>query len=292
MLDDYKDNDFYKYAKNLKRYYHAYIFEVDDINNSFPLILSFAKMIICSNHYTNNESCLDCNICHLIDNNTYSDLKIIEPDGISIKKEQIQALQQSLSLKSSNNTNQVYIIKESDKMNPSASNSLLKFIEEPEEGIYAILITTDRNQILPTIISRCNLISLSTKKNDNYQEEDIITIANFLKKNYEDKENTLPYVKSLFLDKYDERDKILEAFNLMEMELSLLINEKYGVKNTSNEEIYDIIKTNLQIIPLSKLISYLDKIVKFKNMLILTPNLNINLFMDRFVIELSEVEVI
>ena len=292
MLDDYKDNDFYKYAKNLKRYYHAYIFEVDDINNSFPLILSFAKMIICSNHYTNNESCLDCNICHLIDNNTYSDLKIIEPDGISIKKEQIQALQQSLSLKSSNNTNQVYIIKESDKMNPSASNSLLKFIEEPEEGIYAILITTDRNQILPTIISRCNLISLSTKKSDNYQEEDIITIANFLKKNYEDKENTLPYVKSLFLDKYDERDKILEAFNLMEMELSLLINEKYGVKNTSNEEIYDIIKTNLQIIPLSKLISYLDKIVKFKNMLILTPNLNINLFMDRFVIELSEVEVI
>ena len=292
MLDDYKDNDFYKYAKNLKRYYHAYIFEVDDINNSFPLILSFAKMIICSNHYTNNESCLDCNICHLIDNNTYPDLKIIEPDGISIKKEQIQALQQSLSLKSSNNTNQVYIIKESDKMNPSASNSLLKFIEEPEEGIYAILITTDRNQILPTIISRCNLISLSTKKNDNYQEEDIITIANFLKKNYEDKENTLPYVKSLFLDKYDERDKILEAFNLMEMELSLLINEKYGVKNTSNEEIYDIIKTNLQIIPLSKLISYLDKIVKFKNMLILTPNLNINLFMDRFVIELSEVEVI
>ena len=292
MLDDYKDNDFYKYAKNLKRYYHAYIFEVDDINNSFPLILSFAKMIICSNHYTNNESCLDCNICHLIDNNTYPDLKIIEPDGISIKKEQIQALQQSLSLKSSNNTNQVYIIKESDKMNPSASNSLLKFIEEPEEGIYAILITTDRNQILPTIISRCNLISLSTKKNDNYQEEDIITIANFLKKNYEDKENTLPYVKSLFLDKYDERDKILEAFNLMELELSLLINEKYGVKNTSNEEIYDIIKTNLQIIPLSKLISYLDKIVKFKNMLILTPNLNINLFMDRFVIELSEVEVI
>ena len=138
MLDDYKDNDFYKYAKNLKRYYHAYIFEVDDINNSFPLILSFAKMIICSNHYTNNESCLDCNICHLIDNNTYPDLKIIEPDGISIKKEQIQALQQSLSLKSSNNTNQVYIIKESDKMNPSASNSLLKFIEEPEEGIYAI----------------------------------------------------------------------------------------------------------------------------------------------------------
>ena len=52
-------------------------------------------------------------------------------------------------------------------MNPSSSNSLLKFIEEPEEGIYGILITTDRSKLLPTILSRCNLISLKSSKKIN-----------------------------------------------------------------------------------------------------------------------------
>ena len=54
MLDDYKDNNFYNYASNLKKYYHAYLFEVDSITDNYPLILAFAKMIICKNHYKNN----------------------------------------------------------------------------------------------------------------------------------------------------------------------------------------------------------------------------------------------
>ena len=165
MLDDYKDNKFYNYFKNLKNYYHAYLFEVDNLELNLPFILAFSKMLICKNHYTNKEKCESCNICHLIDKNYYEDLKIIEPDGISIKKEQILNLQKELSLKSSNNTNQVYIIEYADKLNLSAANSLLKFIEEPMEGIIGILITTDIKQILPTIISRCSVFSLKSSKN-------------------------------------------------------------------------------------------------------------------------------
>ena len=181
MLDDYKDNRFYQYAKNLKKYYHAYIFEVDSYEDNYPLILAFAKTIICKDHYNNKEKCNNCNICHLIDNNYYPDLKVIEPDGASIKKEQVLALQKDLSLKSSNNTNQVYIIKEANKMNLSAANSLLKFIEEPVEGIYGILITDDRKQIISTILSRCNLISLKNAKTPEYLEEDINRGCKFIK---------------------------------------------------------------------------------------------------------------
>lgn len=292
MLDDYQDNDFYKYAQNLKNYYHAYIFEVDNIKESFPLILAFVKMLICKNHYTNNKSCLDCNICHLIDNNTYSDLKIIEPDGMSIKKEQIQDIQKSLSLKSSSNMNQVYIIKEAEKMNPSASNSLLKFIEEPEDGIYAILITENRTQILPTIMSRCNLISLSIKDKENYDIEEIKNLTEFITRLIKEKENFFPYIKSLFLDKYMDRDSIVKAFNIMEVILFSKINDYYGIKNMQNTEFYDIIKENLNEIALNDLIFYLEKVVKFKNMLVTTLNLNLNLFMDRFVIEISKIEVV
>ena len=191
MLDDYKNNKFYNYAKNLKKYFHAYIFEVDDIETSYPLILAFIKMIICPNHYTNNKSCLDCNICHLIDENYYEDLKVIETTDKIIKKEQITKLQQELSLKSSNNTNQVYVIKEADKMNLNAANSLLKFIEEPEENIYGILITTNKKSLLSTILSRCQIIELKVEKETNYNLEDINNSLSFLTLIHEEKENSI-----------------------------------------------------------------------------------------------------
>ena len=292
MLDDFKDNEFYKYASNLKKYYHAYIFEVSSITSSFPIILAFAKMLICKNHYTNNSKCCDCNICHLVDENYYADLKIIEPDGAFIKKEQIQMIEQELSLKSSNDTNQVYIIKYADKMNQSASNSLLKFIEEPEPGIYAILVTENKNNILPTILSRCNLITLNVKEDTIYNEEDIKNLTNFLALIVKEKENSLPYTKSKFLDIYKTRDDIIKAFNMLEVIISSEINRKYGINSVPTFPFCDIIKTTLGDISLNDLIFYLEVIVRFKNDLVVTPNLNLNLLMDRFVIEMSRVEVI
>lgn len=287
MLDDFKDNKFYDYAKNLKKYYHAYLFEVDSIDDNYPLILAFAKMMICKNHYTNKSNCNNCNICHLIDENYYEDLKIIEPDGISIKKDQILELQKKLSLKSSNNTNQVYIIKEANKLNPSAANSLLKFIEEPEEGIYAILITTDRKQIIETILSRCNLISLKSNKNQEYDLEEIKNIIDIINLIHHKKEDSLAYLKENFFSIYTTRDEVIKCFNLMEVVLDTMINLIYKTRTTLNSSICDIIESSLKEISIEDLIFYLSKIIKFKNKLIIVNNLNLNLFMDRFIIEIS-----
>lgn len=289
MLDDFKNNSFYKYAVNLKKYYHAYLFEVDDIENSYPLILSFAKMIICKNHYTNNEKCNDCNICHLIDNNTYSDFKVVETSGQNIKKEQILELQKSLSLKSSNNTNQVYIIKEADKMNLSASNSILKFIEEPEDGIYGILITTNRKQLLDTILSRCILISLKLNKKIDYENTDIEHLSYFIKMLLNNKSNELPYVKQDFFKYYETRDDVVRAFNIMEVILDYKIQLNYKTKKIEKNDFCDIIDSNLGNISNIDLINLLDKIVIYKDKLINVINLNLNLLMDRFVIDISEV---
>ena len=99
MLDDYKETEFYTYANSLTNYFHAYLFEVNNIENSYPLILAFVKNIICPNHYTNKLNCLDCNICHLIDENYYEDVKVIEPVGKIIKKEQILEVQKQLGFK-------------------------------------------------------------------------------------------------------------------------------------------------------------------------------------------------
>ena len=245
MLDDFKNNSFYKYAKELKKIYHAYIFEVDDINNSFPLILAFAKMIICKNHYTNSNNCHDCNICNLINNNSYADLKILEPTGITIKKEQILELKKSLSLKSFNDTNQVYIIKNAEKLNPSAANSLLKFIEEPLDGVYAILITTNKKQLLTTIISRCIVINLKENNPLEYDLEEVNNLSKYLNLIITKKENSLPYTNQMFLQYYSTRDKVIEAFDLLEVILDILIKNYYQIDLKQSKEIYDMISQNI-----------------------------------------------
>ena len=286
MLEDFKDNKFYDYAINLKKYYHAYIFEVDDVEKSFSLILAFSKMIICKNHYHDNKNCKDCNICHLIDNKTYSDLKILEPDGSMIKKDQILDLQKSLSLKSSNDTNQVYIIKYAEKMNLNASNSLLKFIEEPENGIYGILITTNRKELLSTINSRCILISLKNNNEVNYEKDDLINITNFINLLYKRKEDSIAYLKCDFFKFYDKREDILKAFDLMEFILDTKIKLYYQKDTLINPLVYDIINSNLNDLDIFKIIKCLDKVIEYKNKLLNVIYVNLNLLMDRFVIDL------
>ena len=57
----------------------------------------------------------------------------------------------------------VFIIHDADKLNQKTSNMLLKFIEEPEgEDVHGIFITTDPSNILPTIVSRCNLVGFKS----------------------------------------------------------------------------------------------------------------------------------
>lgn len=284
MLDDFKDNKFYEYACNLKKYFHAYIFEVSDIDSTYPLILAFAKMIICKNHLTNNKQC-DCNICHLIDENYYNDLKVIEPDGKQIRKEQIKQLQNDFSLKSANDTNQVYIIKEAEKMNDSASNSLLKFIEEPASNIYAILITTSRDSLLPTIISRCQIIELNLTNKLTYIEEDYQNNLKFLKLLQKEKENTLAYLKSSYFSIYQTREDVLKSFKILEIILDKEINRRNNI--ISDFAYYNLLANELKNFSLEELIFYLNKIINYHDKLIKNPYLNLNLFMDRLVIEIS-----
>ena len=289
MLEDFKTNSFYDYAKNIKKYFHAYLFEVNDIEKSYPLILAFAKTIICKQHYQNNKECQDCNICSLIDKNYYEDLKIIEPETSMIKKDQIIELKKNFSLKSSNDNNRVYIIKKAECLNASASNSLLKFIEEPENNIYGILITTNKKQILPTIISRCICISLNSKTKIEISEEETNNLVNFLKKLNDDKADILPYLKQQFFSFYETREQILNAFLVMELILDTSIHMYYQKDTILSKKLCDIIENSLRDVSIENKINLLDKVVKYRNKLFNVINLNLNLFMDRFVIEISEV---
>jgi len=182
MLDDYKENQkiSYRILKNSvkkNRNSHAYLFETRGYGKSLDFAIAFAKYLLCPNHHANKEESKDCFVCNQIEATSFPELKIIEPDGATIKKEQLLELKDEFNKKSINSDKKVYIINGAEKLNPSSSNSLLKFLEEPEENIVAILITDNKFQLLDTIISRCQIVTLNNFINtDNYIEG----IANLL----------------------------------------------------------------------------------------------------------------
>lgn len=137
---------------------HAYLIELNDYEADMKYIFDFIKMIICNIEYSELDK--ENNIIRLIDDNNYPDIKIIEPDGATIKKGQMIDLQKDYSNKSLLDGKRIYVVREADKLNPASANTILKFLEEPEEDIIAILLTQNRYKILETILSRCQILTI------------------------------------------------------------------------------------------------------------------------------------
>lgn len=167
---------------NFNKISHAYMIEVNNYDTDFRCVLDFVKLILCSKtpKNLNNESCTDCNICNQVDNNIYIDLKIIEADGNAIKKKQLLELQEEYQNKSLLGNKRIYIIKEAEKLNDSSANTILKFLEEPEDDIIAILVTTNRYKVIETILSRCQILSVQDNDNSYGITDNIVDLIGFI----------------------------------------------------------------------------------------------------------------
>ena len=137
---------------------HAYLIELNNYEEDMKYVYDFIKMILCNIEYSDLEK--ENNIIKLINDNNYPDIKIIEPEGSTIKKSQMIDLQKDYSNKSLLDSKRIYVVKEADKLNVASANTILKFLEEPEDGIIAILLTTNRYKIIETILSRCQILTI------------------------------------------------------------------------------------------------------------------------------------
>lgn len=138
---------------------HAYLLEGMRGTGKRDTGLLIAKALLCLSPSNGCKPCESCINCRRINSGNHPDVHIIEPEGLSIKKQQIKELQEEFSKKGVESSRKVYIIVHADKMSISASNSLLKFLEEPNSQTVALLITEQNQQILPTILSRCQILS-------------------------------------------------------------------------------------------------------------------------------------
>jgi DNA polymerase III subunit delta' len=137
---------------------HAYLFEGQRGTGKKAMSLLLAKSLFCL-HRSGIKPCNECRNCRRIDSGNHPDVHVIEPDGQSIKKEQIEMLQQEFAKMAVESDRKLYIIEHADKMTTNAANSLLKFLEEPRPGTVAILLTEQYHRLLETIISRCQVFS-------------------------------------------------------------------------------------------------------------------------------------
>lgn len=142
-------------ARKKDKLVHAYLFEGDSGTGTLEAAKYFAMMLLCEEE---NAPCLKCRTCERIEFNSHLNVVLIEPFADMIRKEQIENLMHDFSLTALERGPQIYIIKDADKMNASAANSLLKFLEEPAPNHYAVLLTTNHKKMLDTIISRCQFI--------------------------------------------------------------------------------------------------------------------------------------
>ena len=285
---------------------HAYLINTNGYHKGFDFAKAFAKYLLCPNNETGSH---ECSVCHLIDNNSYSEFKVIEADGLWIKKEQTDELQEMFSMKSLSDR-KVYIINGVENLNISASNSILKFLEEPEEGIVAILITDNIYKVLGTIVSRCQVINLNNVQvksddmllnvgNQLYNDSDKINefvndsesiskighVIDFIEYLYSNKLDTLVYINKYWNDFFKGKDDYLFAFNIMIMFYSDVINYKMG-----NDIILSEFKSNIEKF------SELDYniINKILNLIMevredLYSNVNLNLLMDKFIIKMEAI---
>lgn len=136
---------------------HAYLFEGDTGTGKKEFGLWMAKHVFCTN-LIDDTPCNQCNNCLRINDNEHPDVLRVAPDGQTIKVDQIRALKAEFSKSGVETAQKVFLIEQADKMSIGAANSLLKFLEEPEGKILAILETTSLAKILPTIQSRCQVL--------------------------------------------------------------------------------------------------------------------------------------
>ena len=138
---------------------HAYLLEGIRGTGKREIALLLTKALFCEAIIDQYKPCEECSNCRRINHGNHPDVHIVEPEGLSIKVDQIRHLQVEFSKKGLESLKKVYLLIHADKMSGSASNSLLKFLEEPNPGTVAFLLTEQPQKILPTILSRCQILT-------------------------------------------------------------------------------------------------------------------------------------
>ncbi|MGB7770024.1 MAG: hypothetical protein WBN22_14395 [Verrucomicrobiia bacterium] len=148
---------------------HAYLFTGHQLEELELSARTLAKTLNCQDPVKTGgvatDCCDACPSCRKIDNETHVDVHWARPESKSrvVTVEQIRELMREIQLKPTEAEYKVAIITAADRLNPQAANAFLKTLEEPPPKSVLILLSTEPQRILETILSRCLRLNFSSE---------------------------------------------------------------------------------------------------------------------------------
>ena len=133
---------------------HAYLFTGLAGSNKTQAAYAFAQAVVCERH-----ACGQCDDCRRIQRRKHPDVRYFAPAGASgYLVEQVREIVADAELAPIRARCKVYIIDRVDLLGVHAANAFLKTLEEPSPGVILILLGRTRDSVLPTIVSRCQVV--------------------------------------------------------------------------------------------------------------------------------------
>ena len=154
--------DHLKNAIRMEKISHAYILNGENNSGKMMLAEAFAMALQCEEH--GDEPCMECRSCRQAKEHNNPDIIYVsheKPNIISVDDIR-QQLNNDIVIKPYSSKYKIYIVDEAEKMNVQAQNALLKTIEEPPAYGIILLLTTNADSFLPTILSRCITLNLKS----------------------------------------------------------------------------------------------------------------------------------
>ncbi|MDR0513880.1 MAG: DNA polymerase III subunit delta' [Coriobacteriaceae bacterium] len=133
---------------------HAYLFTGPVGSNKNAAAYAFAQAILCK-----DQGCQECDSCKRVMRRKHPDVRFFSPEGVGgYLVEQIRSLVADTALAPIQAERKVYILDRVDLLGTQAANAFLKTLEEPPSDVVLILMGRTRESVLPTIVSRCQVV--------------------------------------------------------------------------------------------------------------------------------------
>ena len=260
-------------AVNQNKIAHSYLFIGTEGIGKKQIAKEFAKML-------------------LGDLNNNPDFQMIEPEGLSIKIEQIRQMQKKIIEAPIKSTRKVYIIDDADLMTVEAQNCLLKTLEEPPEFAIIILIGSRENNFLSTIKSRCTIIKFQNIENSQIKEylKEKYQITDFSEEMLEVSGGSIGKAEQL-KDKQELYNVIFEIIDKIDKLDLIEVLKKANVIYKSQEDI-QVLLENINVILFNKskqnikCLNCIDIVEETKKRL--NSNANYNMCIDNMLFNIWE----